>query len=212
MFKLALSFTLLVIPKIALADDFVDFIFSNQASEYDLREIAAEEIAEESIIADGASGIPERLQGIWWLDGNPVATSILLSFGKGDWNPEERTLTMPVYGENIWAWEGSEEGRTTYEFVFGTGLVYELQLNQDLTEGEVIPIVTIAGFQVRVPTRFFTIGLRYVEDGYWIRDTYLFGKKVDEYDFRRIINSEGMKEDAFQDFLDRGPETLFIAG
>jgi hypothetical protein len=212
MLKSAICGLTLLYSSMAFSFDFIDLLFqTNSSSDYELQTVSSSEIDQHMTVALSPSDIPERLQGLWWLDGNPVNTSILMSFGKGEWDPIERTISMPVYGENIWAWEASEEGQSTYDYVLGADLVYELQLNEDLTEGVVIPFITIAGFTVRVPDNFFTIGLRFVEDGYWIRDTYLFGKKVHEYDFRRIISPEGEREAAFQEFLETAPEQLAIA-
>lgn len=199
----------LVFSSAAFSIDLMDLLSNTQ--KFELKSVAKSSITESMILPQVTSEIPARLKGLWWLDGNPIVTSILMTFGKGEWDAKARTLTMPVYEEGIWAWEASEEGQLTYELVLKSQLVYTLQLNEDLTEGVVIPNFKIAGFTVQIPTRLLKISLSFVDDGYWLRDTYVFGKKVHVYDFRRIVRSDGQREEAFEDFLASVPDQLAVA-
>jgi hypothetical protein len=57
---------------------------------FELIEIRSEQVDQEMIIAGESSGIPEVLQGLWWMDGNPLPDEVI-SLGGSTWDPETRS-------------------------------------------------------------------------------------------------------------------------
>ena len=69
----------------------------------------AAQIDEYVPIADARTGLPESLQGIFWMDGNPLPDKVV-SFAASTWDAENRRTSIKVYGEGIWSWPWWERG------------------------------------------------------------------------------------------------------
>ncbi|XXX82315.1 hypothetical protein WMF30_26525 [Sorangium sp. So ce134] len=79
-------------------------------------------------------------------------------------------------------------GRLVYE-------LRELRLDAELTFGEIVPYVSLAGRSVRVPEQLARLTMRRVSDGHWLRESWLFGVFYHAYDLRRIVRGDGWIED-----------------
>lgn len=74
--------------------------------DYQFHEGSVEQIAQALFKGSRASGLwekcPEKLQGVFWMDGN-VVPEVLCTLQYGTWVPEERLLLVPIAPLN-WAW------------------------------------------------------------------------------------------------------------
>jgi hypothetical protein len=177
---------------------------------YQLIEIRSDQVDREMFIAGEASGIPAVLQGLWWMDGNPLPDQVI-SLGASRWDPETCTTRIHVYGERIWSWDGNVLGRSLYAFVRAVSLVYELRFNQDLTSGTILPIVRLGGKQVRIPGALTKFTMRFVHEGLWLRESWFFGVFYHRYDLRRIVRSDGSRMDAFAEYARAAPARSYLA-
>ncbi len=57
-----------------------------------------------------AAGFPEQLQGVWWMNGNPAAET-LVAFGKTGWDNEKKEITVYPQVPGTWAWYASSATR-----------------------------------------------------------------------------------------------------
>lgn len=177
---------------------------------YRLVEVPTREIDKHMPIADGSNGIPEALQGLWWMDGNPLADEVV-SFGASTWDPASRTTRIQVYGERVWSWHPNAQGRALYFGVRNSKLVYELQCNEDITFCLIVPIVDVGEKEVRVPTSLVKFTARLISDGVWLRETSFFGREAHTYAFRRIVRGNGEREPAFEEFVRSAQPTQLLA-
>lgn len=177
---------------------------------YVLDEVSSEAIDTRIPPADGSKGLPERLQGLWWMDGNPLPDEIV-SFANSEWNARERKTSIAVFDEDIWSWHGSEQGRALYDFVRKFELVYELSFDEGLNLGEITPVVRIQGREFRVPKALVRFTARYAGDGHFIRESYFFGQLAHTYDFRRVVKADGTREKDYDAYVEQAPDTSLVA-
>jgi hypothetical protein len=183
---------------------------SSRAGGYELIEVPSDQVDTEMLVAGGASGFPGVLQGLWWMDGNPLPDE-LMSLGGSTWNAETRTTRIRVYGERVWSWHGNLLGRGLYALARLSRLDYELRLDDDLSSGVITPIVSVLGKQVRVPGRVARLTLRFVRDGHWIRESCFFGLFYHVYDLRRVVRGDRARLPAFAEYLRSAPPRSYLA-
>jgi hypothetical protein len=162
------------------------------------------------IVGDGSTGIPPALQGLWWMDGNPLADKIV-SFGASPWDDETHQTNIVVYGEGIWSWHGDLEGSALYASVRASELVYELTYDADVTFAEIVPTVKVGLGRVRVPPSLVRFTATRISDDLWLRHSYLNGRLVHTYAFRRIVRGDGTREPAYDDYVAAAPPTSLVA-
>jgi hypothetical protein len=161
-------------------------------------------------IGDGSTGIPPALQGLWWMDGNPLADK-LVSFGASPWNANTHQTSIVVYGEGIWSWHGDLEGRALYASVRAADLVYELSYDENLTFATITPTVKVGPVRVRVPASIVRFTATRISDDLWLRHSYLHERLVHTYAFRRVVRGDGTREPAYDEYVAAAPPTSFIA-
>jgi hypothetical protein len=162
------------------------------------------------IVGDGSTGIPPALQGLWWMDGNPLADK-LVSFGASPWNANTHQTSIVVYGEGIWSWHGDLEGRALYASVRAADLVYELSYDENLTFATITPTVKVGPVRVRVPAAIVRFTVTRISDDLWLRHSYLHERLVHTYAFRRVVRGDGTREPAYDEYVAAAPPTSFIA-
>ncbi|WP_437581389.1 hypothetical protein [Sorangium sp. So ce887] len=181
-----------------------------EGSEYELIEISSDQVDREMLLAGPSSGIPEALQGLFWMDGNPLPDEVI-SLGGSTWDAGTSTTRIHVYGERIWSWHANLRGRGLYALVRAARLVYELRLNADLTFGAIVPFVCLAGRRVRIPEPLARFTMRRVSDGHWLRESRFFGLFHHVYDLRRIVRGDGSRTDAFAAYATLAPARSALA-
>lgn len=180
------------------------------ADRYQLVAFASEDADQVMTIGDGSTGIPPALQGLWWMDGNPLADK-LVSFGASPWSPDTGQTSIVVYGEAIWSWHGDLEGRALYASVRAADLVYEVDYDEDLTFATITPTVKVGPVRVRVPASIVRFTATRISDDLWLRHSYLHGRLVHTYAFRRVVRGDGTREPAYDAYVAAAPPTSFIA-
>ena len=178
-------------------------------SPYKLQSVPHENIEEHILIGSDETGTPKNLQGLWWMDGNPLADEVV-SFASAQIEPiyEDEELTgykanIPVYDEGIWSWHDSFGGRLLYRAVENSRLVYEGIFDIDFTHGEVTPIIKLFSVfpELQIPqSMIVNFSMTQVSEDEWSRDSVLFGDEH-QYRFRRIVDGQGNRLPAYEDYL-----------
>ncbi|MGK3983587.1 hypothetical protein WME99_11165 [Sorangium sp. So ce136] len=179
-------------------------------SDYELVEVRSDQVDREMLLASESSGIPEALQGLFWMDGNPLPDEVI-SLGRSTWHRETSTTRIHVYDERIWSWHADLQGRGLYALARATRLVYELRFNADLTFGDIVPFVSLAGKRVRVPEQLTRFTMRRVSEDHWLRDSWFVGLFHHVYDLRRIVRGDGSRTDAFSTYARSAPPLSALA-
>ena len=179
-------------------------------TDYTLIEILSDQVDEEMLIASESSGIPDALEGLWWMDGNPLPDEVI-SFGASRWNSDERATRIVVYGERIWSWHGNLAGRLLYRRTRRVRLVYEFRFDPDMTHGTIVPIITFLGIRVRIPGALTRLTMERVRDGLWLRKSLFFGLIPHIYHLRRIVSGAGSRLDTYAAYVKAAPPRSFLA-
>lgn len=158
-----------------------------------------------------ATGTPEPLRGIWWMDGNPLADETV-SFADVDFNAEKVFLSTfapnnfsfhagptaddPESKKGAELWTKGIEKRVVYEFEFEGGK------NTDYKKAVIYPIVTfdtqaVLGFDfpIKVPKQLLKFTIEFVNEDFYRRNNYFFGIQPKEkekagYNFKRILKPD----------------------
>ncbi len=183
-------------------------VFANQ-NQYTYKIVPHEEIDQYLVPGSDATGTPEALQGLWWLDGNPVHDEVI-SFAGAQFQPIEEAgkvvgyeAFLPVYDEGVWSWHNDVGGWRGYIVARKVRLTYHLVFDANFTSGDITPVVKLLPGQepVEIPQSFFaSFTMDLVNNNEWSRDTAVLGSKSN-YRFRRIVDGEGTRLPNFEDYL-----------
>jgi hypothetical protein len=160
-------------------------------------------------VANDATQTPKALQGIWWMNGNPLADE-MVSFAGVKWQAitENGEIVgysgaLPVYDAKVWSWHSSPAGIALYEAARLAKLVYVAQFNKDFSYGVVTPRVQLGSLPALniPPSKLLTFAMRKVADGEYSRESLILGAES-EYRFRRLIDASGEPiDETFSEFL-----------
>jgi hypothetical protein len=121
------------------------------AGPYELISVPHEDIDSHLTIGTDANNTPKNLQGLWWMNGNPLADEVV-SFAGAQWREVVEggevvghEGTLPVFDEGVWSWHDSTAGRLLYSLVLANRLVYVATFNKDFTKGVVVPRINPIG-------------------------------------------------------------------
>ncbi|MBC7532018.1 MAG: hypothetical protein H7318_10600 [Oligoflexus sp.] len=180
------------------------------AGRFDLVSVAHNEIDTHLVPGSDATGTPEALQGLWWMNGNPLADEVL-SFASAQWSDIEvdgevvgHQALIPVFDQGIWSWHDSIAGRVLYNLVLKSRLTYHVTFDLNFTHGQVTPLLKPISFipGIELPASMLVdFKMNAVTEGEYSRDSILLGKKH-SYRFRRIVDGNGNRLPAFDEFVD----------
>ena len=183
----------------------VSGIISNE-----LETIDTVNVAEEMVIGTGDTGLPESLQGLFWMEGNP-APEVVTSLGGSVWDADSRTIVLnPSVDEGVWAYNDSLLGNLLYGFTTPASSV--MKFNEDITYADISVNLRVLGITIPLPQWLASSTMFLVEDGLWERGSAIafFVPTPGGYNFRRIVTADGEPTDSFADFVASNPETLLV--
>ena len=147
--------------------------------------------------------IPEVLQGVFFMDGNPLPDDCI-SLEGGKWRENTLTLTLPIFAPRQWTFHVSVGGFLLLNFVRLAQIVYEINFEDEtLVNAQIIPVV----WGWRVPTFLANFTMMRSPDDIdgkiWIRKSSWLGGIIppSSYILTKIVDKEGNYLDAFQDML-----------
>ncbi len=175
---------------------------------YKLISVDHKDVIEHMIVGSDETNTPENLQGLWWMNGNPLADEVV-SFAGVKWEEiaENGEVvgyvgTLPVYDQAVWTWHDSVAGRALYKAVLDAKLVYKARFNKDFTSGVVTPTLQPGHklFEI-MPSKLLEFRMEQVDANEFARDSTIFTLES-SYRFRRIVDGKGQKlDDVFAEFL-----------
>lgn len=180
------------------------------AGNYQLVSVPHSEVDAHMTIGTDATGTPKNLQGLWWMNGNPLADEVV-SFAGTQWETitdadgeiTGYVGTLPVYDEGVWSWHDSAAGRLLYTVVLKTKLVYVATFNKDFTYGQVKPTFQPIGVLPKIeipPSMLVNFTMNQVSSEEFSRDSVVLGQPS-QYRFRRIVDADGNRLPAFDEFV-----------
>ncbi len=166
-----------------------------------------QDIGKYQIAGSDKTGTPRSLQGIWWMDGNPISDETV-SFAKVDFTSAKPLF--PIYGVNNFSFHGGDgspeakktnlgrdysQGEQAFNMAIFTGAMYEFSFKNYESDpygfGTILPVLTIraAGFEQRfsISQNLFTFTLRKIDPDFYERETIVNGKTNEGYQLKRIL-------------------------
>ncbi|MES2745190.1 MAG: hypothetical protein EOP04_07015 [Proteobacteria bacterium] len=181
------------------------------ANDYEFLSVPHSDVDQYLTIGSDETQTPESIQGLWWLNGNPLPDEVL-SFANMKWTPIKTDgetsgweSEIPVYDQGIWTWHDSFAGRLLYSLAYKTKLNYHIVFNSDFTHGKITPIVKAVSFLPAVelpPSMLIDFELNYVDENEYSRDSVLLGRPH-TYRFRRIVDGQGNRLPAYDEFVEK---------
>ncbi len=163
------------------------------------------EVGDFQVAGSDLTGTPKALQGIWWMDGNPLKDETI-SFANVDFSQDKPLL--PVFGPGNFTFHAGtdsavkspdnnsddKDGINLYALVAASGVVYEFDFSRDrsnYTFARIVPVVRltvgILEKMLRVSPKIVEFTMTKVTPNLYKRENAFFGKSVDSYQFRRIL-------------------------
>ncbi len=158
------------------------------------------DIGKYQIAGSSLTGTPRDLQGIWWMDGNPLPDETV-SFATVDFN-EARPL-FPVFGVNTFSWhtgDGGENDSETKNANFGFSLAkafslaYEWNFNGSANKYDQAKIVPTFKMKIgpiekrlRLSPKIMEFTMTRQGPHLYSRDSFSGGKTLPSYQLRRIL-------------------------
>ena len=163
-----------------------------------------EDIGKHQIAGSSLTGTPRPLQGIWWLDGNPVADETI-TFAHVDFTVDHPLLT--VFGTDNFSFHAGmgpslrkgeadrndKQGMGAYHGAESFNIIYEFQFTDKTTyaSAKIIPTlilpIGLIKKRIRVPQRIASFGFDKTGENEYTRTSSFVGKSVDDYYARRIL-------------------------
>ncbi|MCX6130455.1 MAG: hypothetical protein NTX25_15510 [Proteobacteria bacterium] len=151
------------------------------------------ELAKHMIPGSDAQKIPPNLQGIWWMDGNPLAKGDVVSFAKANWDFPNHRFLFEEYGVNNMSVEGNEKGLSSFATTLSNNLSLTFQFNSDYTYAQLMQSNRVPGtkLRIKIPTSLINYKLKQEPDGDYVRQTWVELLRIPDYHMRRIIDANG---------------------
>lgn len=164
--------------------------------------------------ADAPTNLPEPLQGIFFMDGNPLPDDCITMYNS-PWDAENLTLSLPVFGSRQWTFHATVLGLILLWSVKLSRLVYEIQFEDEtLQRAKVIPVI----WGLHIPRWLISLSLWQQEGSTngdtWRREnSWLSGlSSAGSYTLRKIVTKDGAQTPAFADMQAKiNDECLVIA-
>jgi len=151
-------------------------------------------------IATEAQGLPETIQGIWWMDGNPLG-DILVTLGSSHYDPATRTAFLTTGDEGSYSFRKSAMTRSAYEHALKDGQGYVMQFDETFQHATITPSLLKNGKRQLISTKIVRFEMHYAGDGHWIRQSWVFGIRIPDYNLRRVVRADGTRDPAYTGYL-----------
>ena len=160
------------------------------------------------------TNLPDVLKGVFFMDGNPLPDDCINMYNL-DWDADNKTLFLPVFGKNQWTFHTSILGIILLIGAWLVRFTYKIEFeDEQLTRSRVIPLV----FGIKVPKWMINATMCRDENSQngdiWERKNLWFGTitRLGDYTLRRVVNEDGTQTPAFKDMLSKvGKECLIVA-
>ena len=157
------------------------------------------EVASFQVAGSSLTGTPPELQGIWWMDGNPIPDETV-TFAGVDFSQEKPLL--PVFGSNNFSFHAgphaassdSRHGNWAFSMAKSFSLIYEFNFIGGVSKYDIAKIIPTFILKVgpiekrlRLSERILGFMMNRTGPHLYSRDNTVRGKPIDSYQLRRIL-------------------------
>jgi hypothetical protein len=161
--------------------------------QFDLVTFPSSEITKYMLPGSDDQNVPPNLQGIWWMDGNPLAVGDVVSFAKVLWDLPNHRFLLQEYGPNNMTVAGNKSGMDTFASTVNNNLCLMFQFDKDYTFAQLYQTNRVPGTELRIklPPTLINYKLKREPSGDYIRQTWIELARIPDYHMRRIIDGRG---------------------
>ena len=155
--------------------------------------------------------LPEILQGVFFMDGNPLPDDFI-KFDGVTWDKTNKILSLPVFGPLQWTFANSISGRLLLYSAKLTNTTYEIDFDDSLQSAQITPII----LGLRAPRWLVDFSLVQVESStngsIWDRKNLWLGGLFDNfgYTLRKILDKDGQPTSEFAGVQSKIPQEFLV--
>jgi hypothetical protein len=158
------------------------------------------------------TNLPSVLKGVFFMDGNPLP-DVCMTMYNLEWDSENRTLFLPVFGPRQWTFHDSIAGLILLRSAQLTQFTYKIEFEDDtLQKAHIVPLA------LGLPIPRWILDLKMYQDpnnnngDTWQRKNFWFGGvlRIGEYILRRVVDENGNYTPAFKDMLAKVPNDCLV--
>ncbi len=161
------------------------------------------------------TSLPDTLKGVFFMDGNPLPDDCITMYNL-EWDAENLTLLLPVFGEVQWTFHNSIPGLLLLLAAWLTRFTYKIQFEDaSLKKSQIIPLT----FGIPTPQWIINATMCQEETSEngetWKRKNIWLGiiPGIGDYTLRRIVDKDGRYTPAFKEMLNKvDNDCLVVAG
>ena len=163
------------------------------------------------MLADKTTEIPEILQGVFFMDGNPFPDDCLTLQG-AEWNASSLTLVVQVFAPFQWTFAPTDGGRRLLTFARFTKLTYDIQFDETLKSAQ----ITLILFGQRLPKWIADLSMvqtsNSIDGSEWYRkNSWFMGlSNAWEYTLRKILHPNGQHTSKFNELEPKIPKEFLV--
>lgn len=163
------------------------------------------------MLADKKTEIPDILQGVFFMDGNPFPDDCLTLQGT-EWDASSRILAVQVFAPFQWTFSPTNGGRRLLAIARLTKLTYEIQFDETLKSAQITPIL----FGQRLPkwiAEFSMVQTENSTDGseWYRKNSWFMGlSHAWEYTLRKILDKNGQPTPTFKKLESKIPKEFLV--
>ncbi|AFY58435.1 hypothetical protein Riv7116_6079 [Rivularia sp. PCC 7116] len=160
------------------------------------------------------TNLPSVLKGVFFMDGNPLPDDCITMYNL-EWDAENNTLSLPVFGQIQWTFHNSILGRLLLIGAWLSQFTYKIQFEDEtLQKSQIIPL------SLGIPIPKWIINATMCQDessqngDIWQRKNIWFGiiPLIGDYTLRRIVDENGNYTSAFNDMLAKVENECLVVG
>ena len=151
--------------------------------------------------------LPEILQGVFFMDGNPLPDDFI-KFDGAKWDGRTKILRLSVSAPLQWTFANSSSGRQLLNSAKSTNTIYEFQFDDNLRSAQITPII----LGLRAPKWLVDFSLIQINEKTWDRKNSWLGGLFDNfgYTLRKILDKNGQPTSEFAGVQSKIPQEFLV--
>ena len=151
--------------------------------------------------------LPEILQGVFFMDGNPLPDDFI-KFEGAQWDKTNKILKLPVFGPLQWTFTNSASGRLLLYSAKLTSTIYEIHFDDSFQGAQITPII----LGLRIPKWLVEFSLVQINENTWDRNNSWLGGLFDNfgYTLRKILDGNGQPTSEFAGVESKIPQEFLV--
>ncbi len=162
--------------------------------------------------AAGANGIPETIQGIWWITVNPLGYLLVSLGGETTWDAQKLTATQNLYGAGSFSFHDDDSGLAALFMFLRNHMRFVFTFSPDAKFATIDTTFQVLGKDITLPRSLLRYEMRWVGDGHFVRESWVLGQRFPDYQLRRVVQADGTRDAAYAAYLLNADQNSLVVG